>query len=48
MASIKIDGILRGALRVGASDIHIGSDRSPYFRIEGKLVRVKDAPVLSR
>ena len=36
MASIKIDGILRGALRVGASDIHIGSDRSPYFRIEGK------------
>lgn len=47
MASIAIDDILKAALNVGASDIHIGSGRKPYFRIEGKLIPIQEAPQLS-
>ena len=47
MPVMNIDEILRGAVKIGASDVHMGSNRSPYFRIEGKLVPVKGAPVLS-
>ncbi|MEE9215468.1 MAG: type IV pilus twitching motility protein PilT [Thermodesulfobacteriota bacterium] len=47
MTSIKINDILKAALKVGASDIHLKVGRSPLLRINGKLTAVKDAPKLS-
>ncbi len=47
MAALHIDDILKAALNVGASDIHIGSGRRPYFRVEGKLLSVNEAPKLN-
>ena len=44
---INIDDILKAAVRVGASDIHIGTGRHPIFRVEGKLMPVKNAPKLT-
>ncbi|MEW6144324.1 MAG: type IV pilus twitching motility protein PilT [Thermodesulfobacteriota bacterium] len=47
MGSVNIDDILRAAVRVGASDIHIGTGRHPILRVEGKLTPVKNAPQLT-
>jgi twitching motility protein PilT len=47
MGSVNIDDILRAAIRVGASDVHIGTGRPPILRVEGKLTPVKNAPALS-
>jgi twitching motility protein PilT len=47
MGSINIDEILRAAVRIGASDIHIGAGRHPILRVEGKLSPVKNAPKLT-
>ena len=44
---LNIDDILRAAVRVGASDIHIGTGRHPILRVEGKLTPVKNAPRLT-
>ncbi|MCA9809174.1 MAG: type IV pili twitching motility protein PilT, partial [Candidatus Dadabacteria bacterium] len=44
---INIDDILKAAVRVGASDIHVGTGRHPIFRVEGKLMPVKNAPKLT-
>ncbi len=47
MGSVNIDDILRAAVRVGASDVHIGTERHPILRVEGKLSPVKNAPKLT-
>lgn len=47
MPAIEIDDILKAAINTGASDIHIGSGRKPYFRIEGRLLPINEAPLLS-
>ena len=47
MGSVNIDDILRAAVRVGASDVHIGTGRHPILRVEGKLSPVKNAPKLT-
>ena len=47
MSAIKIDDILQAALNIGASDIHIGAGRRPYFRVEGRLLSINEAPELS-
>ncbi len=47
MGSISIDDILRAAVRIGASDVHIGTGRHPILRVEGKLTPVKNAPELT-
>jgi twitching motility protein PilT len=47
MASQHIEDILRGAVKLGASDIHIGSERPPLLRVNGRLAPVKGAPRLS-
>src|SRR5919108_4492234 len=47
MAGVSIDDILKGAIKVGASDVHLKSKSSPVFRVDGKLVFFKDAPQLS-
>ncbi len=44
---ISIDDILKAAVRVGASDIHIGTGRHPILRVEGKLTPVRSAPKLT-
>ena len=47
MAEINIDELLRGALKVGASDVHLKSGSSPVFRVNGKLIPIKEAPQLN-
>lgn len=47
MAEINIDELLRGALKVGASDVHLKAGSNPVFRINGKLTFLKEAPRLS-
>src|SRR5882724_4957576 len=47
MAEISIDDILKGAIRVGASDVHLKVRNSPVFRVDGKLIFLKDAPQIS-
>ena len=44
MPGLDLDQILRAALKVGASDIHLKVARTPVFRIDGKLVHLKGAP----
>lgn len=44
MPGLDLDKILKAALNVGASDIHLKVARTPVFRIEGKLVHLKGAP----
>lgn len=44
---MHIDDILRGAVRLGASDVHIGTGRPPLLRVEGRLAPIKGAPKLS-
>jgi Tfp pilus assembly pilus retraction ATPase PilT len=33
-------------MRVGASDIHIGTNRHPILRVDGKLTPIKNTPKL--
>lgn len=40
-----IDDLLREAQEVGASDIHITNGRTPFFRVDGSLKPVGDAPL---
>lgn len=47
MAGINIDDILKGAVKIGASDVHLKAKSSPVFRVDGRLVFLKDAPQLS-
>ncbi|NIP30036.1 MAG: PilT/PilU family type 4a pilus ATPase [Candidatus Dadabacteria bacterium] len=47
MSNLNLDKILRAALNVGASDVHLKVSRTPVFRIEGKLVQLKDVPEVS-
>lgn len=44
MSDQDFDKILKAALKIGASDIHLKSQKSPVFRVDGKLVQLKDAP----
>lgn len=46
MADLDFDKVLRAALKIGASDIHLKVNKSPVFRIDGKLVQLKDAPTI--
>ncbi len=48
MPRTKLDDILRGALRVGASDVHLKAGSPPALRIDGRIVFVKGAPALSQ
>ncbi|NIP38377.1 MAG: type IV pilus twitching motility protein PilT [Candidatus Dadabacteria bacterium] len=47
MASLNIDDLLKAALKVGASDIHLKTDSVPVFRVNGKLHFMKEAPVIN-
>jgi twitching motility protein PilT len=47
MATLKIDELLKAALKVGASDVHLKTDSVPVFRVNGRLHFMKDAPVIS-
>jgi twitching motility protein PilT len=40
-----IDDLLREAKEVGASDIHISTNRPPFFRVDGILKPVTDKPI---
>ncbi len=40
-----IDDLLKEAQEYGASDVHIGAGRPPFFRVDGKLSPVGDAPI---
>lgn len=46
MPQVNIDDILRGALRVGASDVHLKAGSPPALRIDGRVVFVKGAPAM--
>ena len=41
---INLDELLKAAIRLGASDIHLKVNRTPVFRINGKLVQLKESP----
>jgi twitching motility protein PilT len=43
----KIDGMLKSMVDRRASDIHLKVGNNPVFRIDGKLVRIEDLPVLT-
>ncbi|GAB4311489.1 MAG: type IV pilus twitching motility protein PilT [Candidatus Sumerlaeia bacterium] len=40
--------LVEGAVKVRASDIHIGEGAPPYFRVDGTILPLKDAPPTSR
>jgi twitching motility protein PilT len=44
---MHIDDILRAAVKVGASDVHLKVGSHPVFRIEGSLFFIKEAPVIT-
>lgn len=44
---INLDELLKAAIRLGASDIHLKVNRTPVFRINGKLVQLKEAPAIT-
>ena len=44
---INLDDLLKAALRLGASDVHLKVNRTPVFRIHGKLVQLKEAPPIT-
>jgi twitching motility protein PilT len=48
MAEISIDNILKAALRIGASDVHLRVRGRPVFRVDGQLIFVKEAPEISQ
>jgi len=47
MAEIVLDDLLLSAYRVGASDIHLKADSPPVLRVDGDLIFIKDAPMVS-
>ena len=47
MALIEINDVLRAAVKVGASDIHLKVGSPPVFRVDGELVFIKEAPLVS-
>lgn len=47
MATLHIDELLKAALKVGASDVHLKTDSVPVFRVNGRLHFMKDAPKIS-
>lgn len=48
MSEINIDELLKAAVRLGASDVHLKAERTPVFRIHGKLVQLKESPTLTQ
>ncbi len=44
---INLDELLKAAIRLGASDIHLKVNRTPVFRINGKLVQLKESPTIT-
>ena len=48
MALIEINDVLRAAVKVGASDIHLKVGSPPVFRVDGELVFIKEAPLVSQ
>src|SRR3972149_8661988 len=48
MALIEINDVLRAAVKVGASDIHLKVGSPPVFRMDGELVFIKEAPLVSQ
>lgn len=48
MAENIIDNILKAALRIGASDVHLRVRGRPIFRVDGQLMFVKEAPEISQ
>ena len=48
MAQIEIDDMLRAAVKAGASDIHLKVGSPPVFRVDGELVFIKEAPLVSQ
>ena len=44
---IDLDELLKSALRLGASDVHLKVNRTPVFRIHGKLVQLKEAATIT-
>ena len=43
----KLDEILKVAVKIGASDIHLKPGKAPIFRIDERLTSLKNAPVLN-
>ena len=43
---MDLDKLLEGALKVGASDIHLMEDAPPYLRVDGTIVPVR-SPAIS-
>lgn len=48
MAQINIDEVLKAAVKVGASDVHLKVSRTPVYRINGKLIQLKEGPVVTQ
>jgi twitching motility protein PilT len=48
MGEINIDDILRAAYKVGASDVHLKVGSPPVFRVDGKLIFLKEAPRITQ
>jgi twitching motility protein PilT len=42
---IDLSKLIEGAQKFNASDIHLMEDCTPYFRVDGTIVPVKEAPV---
>ncbi len=47
MGVVIVDEILKAALKVGASDIHLKAKKKPVFRINGKLIKLNEGPSIS-
>lgn len=47
MSELNINEVLKAAVKVGASDVHLKVTRTPVFRIHGKLLRLKEGPVVT-
>ncbi|MGQ0793400.1 MAG: type IV pilus twitching motility protein PilT [Deltaproteobacteria bacterium] len=48
MSELNIDDVLRAAIKVGASDVHLKVGSNPVFRLNGTLVFLKEAPRISQ
>ncbi len=47
MVEIEIDNMLRAAVKLGASDLHLKVGSPPVLRVDGRLIFIKDAPRVS-
>jgi twitching motility protein PilT len=47
MAEIEIDDMLRAAVKLGASDLHLKAGSPPVLRVDGSLIFIKEAPRVS-